>query len=624
MRLSILILFTFLTTLLLAPLGGARAQDLPAVQEIHGSLAPGQIDVYRLAGLKQGQILDAYLENSSGNLDPILAILSDDENLSATLESFQNAVAELAASSTQPLLDLPALRDQYALAWDDDGGPGYSAALQFTAPEDGDYFLVVSSSLSAAGRSTAGDYRLLLGLDAPLVLDGTAEPTGTVIGVQNQAVLASHLVQELNGSLGKDKPARSIKLSDLDPGDTLYVDLQATSGDLKPILLLRDYGNKPVRAANLNGQASTAAFQQAFPEGGANYILDIRAAAPNGQLSSGDFKLQVGVNAPEVLEGQGQPNSEGLLKLAIPVKVGLKLQQIVNIDQPNEIMNDVGTLKLEWTDPALAFNPDDCNCSSRLYTENSYNKFLEDVQGKWPDFTFFNQQGNRWSQNRLIEIRPNGHVTYLERFSTNFQVDFDWTAFPFDTQDFYIKVDMLYPEDEYIFIPLEDFNEIDPKHGEDEFILTDFDTQITDEISSTQAPISRFTFHFSAPRHLDYYIFRIIVPIFLIITVSYITFFLKDYSRRIEIATGNLLLFIAFSWSLGDNYPRMGYLTFLDAIMAITFLINTLVVVLNVYFKVLEQKDQREKADRLEAPFNYIYPIAYLVSFGVVALLFLR
>ncbi len=123
--------------------------------------------------------------------------------------------------------------------------------------------------------------------------------------------------------------------------------------------------------------------------------------------------------------------------------------------------------------------------------------------------------------------------------------------------------------------------------------------------------------------HRIYYIFRLFVPILLIISVSYITFFLKDYSRRIEIATGNLLLFIAFSFSLGENYPRMGYLTFLDAIMAITFIINTLVVALNVYFKWLEQKGERDKADRLEAPFNFIYPITYLVSFGLVMLLFL-
>lgn len=612
-----------LAIILFAPLGGVQAQGTPAVQELHGSLAPGQNDIFRVDGLKKGQTLYAFMESSSGNLDPILSILPVDDNFAATLESFRNAVAELVANSTQPLLDLPALRDRYSLAWDDDSGPGYSAALQFTIPEDGDYFLMVSSSLSAAGRATAGDYRLLLGLNAPQVLEGIAEPTGTVIAVQDQSVLGSHLIQETSGSLGREKPAIVVKLNDLEPDDTLYVHIQAASGDLKPILLLRDYGNKPVVAANLNGQAGLATFQHAFPQGGTNYTLDIRAAEPNGQVSSGDYRLLVGVNAPEVLDGQGQPNSESLLKLAIPVKVGLKLQQIVNLDQPNEIMNNVGTLKLEWTDPALAFNPDDCNCTSRLYTETSFNKFLEDVKGHWPDFSFFNQQGNRWSQNRLIEIESNGHVTYLERFSTNFQIDFDWTAFPFDRQDFYMKVDMLYPEEDYVFVAMEDFNEIDPKHGEDEFILTDFDTQISSEISSTQAPISRFTFHFSAPRHLDYYIFRIFVPILLIISVSYITFFLKDYSRRIEIATGNLLLFIAFSWSLGDNYPRMGYLTFVDAIMAITFLINTLVVALNVYYKWLEQKGEREKADRLEAPMNYIYPIAYLVSFSVAVALFL-
>jgi hypothetical protein len=203
-------------------------------------------------------------------------------------------------------------------------------------------------------------------------------------------------------------------------------------------------------------------------------------------------------------------------------------------------------LRLEWTDPALAFNPDDCSAIPGSTPRPAFNQFLEDVR-KWPDFTFFNQQGNRWSQNRLIEIESNGHVTYLERFSTNFQVDFDWTKYPFDRQDFFIKVDMLYPEENYVFVPMEGFNEIDPGHGEDEFVLTDFDTQISSVTSSRRQPTSRFTFHFSAPRHLEYYVFRIFIPILLIISVSYITFFLKDYVRRIEIATGNLLLFIAFA-----------------------------------------------------------------------------
>jgi hypothetical protein len=622
MRYSILILLA-LAFSLIAPLCGVQAQEAPAVQELRGSLAPGQSDLFRLDGLRQGQVFNAFMENTSGNLDPILSVLPAGDDLAATLESFGKAVADLVASSAYPLLDLPAVRDEYSLAWDDDGGPGYAAALEFTVPEDGDYYLLASSSLSAAGRQTGGDYRLLVGLDAPEVLAGTAMPTGATIAVQDQSVLEDALIQEMGGSLDQNKPALSVKLNHLNPGDTLYVDLEAVSGDLKPILLLRDYGNKPVQVANLNGQAGRASLEHAFPEGGGGYYLDIRAASPGGQLTSGEFRLLAGINAPEVLEGQGQPNSESVLKLPIPVQVGLKLQQIVNIEQPDEIMTDVGTLKLEWTDPALAFNPDECNCSSRVYTENSYNKFLEDVKGQWPDFTFFNQQGNRWSQNRLIEIEPNGHVVYLERWSTNLQLDFDWTKYPFDTQDFYVKVDMLYPEEEYVFVPMEGFNEIDPLHGEDEFILTDFDTQISTEISSQQMPTSRFTFHFSAPRHLNYYIFRVLVPILLIIIVSYVSFLLKDYTRRIEIATGNLLLFIAFSFSLGDNYPRMGYMTYLDALMAITFVINTFVVVLNVYFKYLEMKGQGAKAERIDRPMDYLYPISYVVAFGLATLVFM-
>ena len=109
----------------------------------------------------------------------------------------------------------------------------------------------------------------------------------------------------------------------------------------------------------------------------------------------------------------------------------------------------------------------------------------------------------------------------------------------------------------------------------------------------------------------------------MIISVSYVTFFLKDYTKRIEVATGNLLLFIAFSWSLAEEYPRMGYLTFMDVIMAITFMINTLVVIYNVYLRWLETHEQREKADRIDQVADWIYPLSYLILFGATILYFL-
>jgi hypothetical protein len=433
-RLSILpkrvaaICFFILGAALLIPLVDIQAQAEPAVQELHGTLSPGQVDVYRLNNLKQGEKIDLLMQTTSGNLDPLLAIVPVYTDLTNLFTSYSAAVKSLIATSPQPLLDLPALRDKTFLAWDDDSGPGYAAAVEFSAPVDGDYYLLAAPSLSSAGRQTGGSYRLLAGKNSAGVLDGTSVPNGATLVVPDQAAMASPLVQELTGSLNQDKPSTFVNLAPLKMGDTLYVNLQATSGGLKPVVVLRDYGHKPVRVANLTGGSSTASFQQAFPEGGENFFLEINSTPPGGQQTSGDFRLQVGVNAPEVLTGQAQPNSESVLQLPIPVQVGLKLQQIVAINQQDEIMNDVGTLKLEWTDPALAFNPDECDCYSKQYTENSFAKFLEDVKGKWPDFTFFNQQGNRWTQNRLIEIESNGHVTYLERFSTDFQLDFDWSG----------------------------------------------------------------------------------------------------------------------------------------------------------------------------------------------------
>jgi hypothetical protein len=75
MRLTVLTLLTLLL-ILLAPLGIVQAQDVPAVQELNGSLAPGQNDVFLIKGLSKSQTLTAFMENTSGNLDPFLAILS--------------------------------------------------------------------------------------------------------------------------------------------------------------------------------------------------------------------------------------------------------------------------------------------------------------------------------------------------------------------------------------------------------------------------------------------------------------------------------------------------------------------------------------------------------------------
>ncbi|HTP00813.1 MAG TPA: hypothetical protein VMJ64_05515, partial [Anaerolineales bacterium] len=544
-------------------------------------------------------------------------------DMTRLVPAYRAEAQQLIKNSAHPLADLAALNSRTFLAWDDDSGPGHNAALQFAVPQDGDYYLIAAGALAPAGLRTTGGYRLTLGIDAPEVLEGKAVPNGAVIAVQDETQLGkASRIQDYTGSLDASKPSISLALYGFEPGETLTVFAEATSGDLKPTLTLIDYGGKPVRLGNQQGADKQATLQYTFPKSGQNYSLEISSGAPNEQPTSGAFRLLAGVNAPEVMTGAAQANSQTVLRLPIQVRAGMKLQQIVMIDQANEIMTAVGTLKLAWQDPKLAFSPDTCNCQVKEYTDATFNQFLTDSGGDWPTFTFFNQQGNRWVLNRIVDVLPDGSATYLERFSTNFQLNFDFSKYPFDVENFYIHTDMIYPEDKYVFVPMQGFSEIDPENGEDEFILTTFDTTVSSVVSSRTYPTSRYTFHFSAPRHLIYFVFRIFVPILLIISVSYVTFFLKDYNRRIEVATGNLLLFIAFSWSLAAEYPRMGYLTFVDVIMLITFAVNTLVVIYNVYLKWLEIHERVKLADRIDTVADWVYPIGYLVLFGSTVLYF--
>jgi hypothetical protein len=391
-----------------------------------------------------------------------------------------------------------------------------------------------------------GDYRILVGLTAPQVLEGEAAATGDTIAILNVNATPPGIgVQELTGTLNPEKPSTFLELHDFKGDDTLYVFLEATSGNLVSTLVLANFANKPIRSSNLDGKSTQASLQYTFPSDSKNYRLEITSCCEDSKLTYGDYRLLVGVNAPEVLSGQAQTEGRVVAREPIDVDIRLELEQIIDVDQQSEFFTVVGSLQMEWTDPSLAFNPEDCNCDYKVFSENQFQDFfLSYINSRWPDFTFRNQQGDRWVQNRNVVLFHDGRAVYSERFTTDFQVDFDFRQFPFDTQQFVIRIDSVFPEEFYRFFDLEDVSAVSGETGKDEFVLQDLSVDIS-TLPTRSGIVSSYIFSFEAPRHLSYYIFRIFVPILLIILISWVTFFLKNYTHRIEVASANLLLFIA-------------------------------------------------------------------------------
>jgi hypothetical protein len=295
------------------------------------------------------------------------------------------------------------------------------------------------------------------------------------------------------------------------------------------------------------------------------------------------------------------------------------LDQIIEVNQQEEWYSIVGTIQAEWTDPELAYSPDACQCKQKLLRDEDFLDFITGESIIWPAFTIFNQQGRRFAQNLLVVIKPDGSVLYFERFTTTIQSpNFDYRAYPFDKQEFLIHIDSLIPEEYYVYELLEGFSGIGENLGLDEWVITEIDTSI-----SSQQYGSRYTFSFKAHRQMSYYFIRIFIPLMLIIIVTWVTFFLKDYMRRIEFTAANLLLFIAFNFTLGSDLPTLGYITFADGIMMTTFVISAAAVVFNVVLRRLDITERGALAGRIDKYTIWVYPLAYAGAFGLLALFLL-
>jgi hypothetical protein len=301
------------------------------------------------------------------------------------------------------------------------------------------------------------------------------------------------------------------------------------------------------------------------------------------------------------------------------VAMSLKVHQITSIDQKAENFSVVATLMMEYNEPGLAAKTGETVPPERMYQVDGFSRLLAERGLVWPAHSFYNVQGRIHYQNRIVVIDPLGNVDYFARFTATFQApDFDFRLFPLDHQIFDLKLDLLSPVDKFVFKPIEAASGIGDTLGEEEWILGNalFGVTTTDMFNYSA---SRFILSFEGSRHLSYYVVRILVPVVIIILVSWFSFFLNDYSKRIDLAGGNLLLFIAFNFTIANDLPRLGYLTLMDTIMLSTFAITGVVVLMNVWLRRLQNHGRGDLADKLDGYAIWGYPVVYAGS-GLLAL----
>lgn len=298
-----------------------------------------------------------------------------------------------------------------------------------------------------------------------------------------------------------------------------------------------------------------------------------------------------------------------------PLKAGvaIKVDQITFVDQQAENFGVVGNFIIQMNEPELAFDAAEKGGEFISLSVEEFRQYARDRNILLPFFILHNQQGRRFTQQSQVVLRSDGRATFVERFSATLQAPyFNFNRYPFDNQQFYVEVMSLFPVEAVELYPMEEFSGLGDLLGEEEWVLENAQISGSVVTGPTGLRTSQVQLGFQGKRHVQYYLLRFMLPLLIILFVSWATFFLEEYRRRIDMANANLLVFVAFNFAISTSLPKLGYLTFMDSLLVGMFIITGSMVIVNIALRRLKLNDREMLARKLDMYLIvWVYPLMY-------------
>jgi len=249
-----------------------------------------------------------------------------------------------------------------------------------------------------------------------------------------------------------------------------------------------------------------------------------------------------------------RPNASGP---PTDVTIGVYVFDIDDIDDANQRFNIDMMMRIVWQDPRLAL-PERLGRTRTL-----------DLAKIWtPRGLIVNDRGLKIQLPRVAEVDDDGNVSYLQRLTGPMAADLRFEKFPFDTQLLRIViVSYRYtPED----IKLSFDGEISGDDGS--FSAEGWNFKILEpEIGEYAVPgrvadRAMLTYFIEADRNTRYYMLTMILPMSLVLFMSWTVFWLQpdNVNPRIGISTASIFSLIALGFSVRLSLPPFSYLTRAD------------------------------------------------------------
>jgi hypothetical protein len=284
------------------------------------------------------------------------------------------------------------------------------------------------------------------------------------------------------------------------------------------------------------------------------------------------------------------------------------------IDDANQNFMTNVFVRLKWKDKRLA-NPQ--GATRRIQLEEAWN----------PQIILANRQGvvSR-SLPDVLQVSPDGTVTYRQRYSGLVSQPLQLEGFPMDKHSFTIHfTSAAYSTEELEFVA-GTLRSDPPLIGGDiatVLSLPDWKVLSYQALALPYQPVEEiryagFAFQFEAERYVPYYLWQVLLPLSVVVMMSWTSFWIQRSQPgvRIAVATSSILTLIAQRFVLASLLPRLPYMTRMDYFTVGSTLLVFLALVGVVTASYLTANHRDRMAKRVDLLARGVFPAAFLLLLG--------
>ena len=290
------------------------------------------------------------------------------------------------------------------------------------------------------------------------------------------------------------------------------------------------------------------------------------------------------------------------------VALGVLLIDITEIDDVKQQFTVDLAVFQTWEDPRLA----------------SFNGCNFDLKEVWaPMFTFLNS-GRVFPEfaDRIV-VGPGGTVHYNQRYRGSLAFRHALHQFPFDEHT--IRIGMLpVRERGRVYKLVTDQKQMGRQK---DFTILDWTFgDVVGRIGETPHPVTGtnvdvFYFEIPAKRLYQYYVWKVLMPLMLIVAMSWSVFWINPakFGPQIGMSATSMLTLIAFQFAMGSVLPHLSYFTLLDGFITAATGLVFLALVQSLTTSYLVSVDRTEIALRMDRICRWAFPLAFV---GIVTFIF--